>query len=225
MVIAQNELWDEAKILEFKLSFEKTVCDVFLRHGHDLLSILHSDSIIILVPEFQNNYEYISKLADEIRKDISVKFRGLTACVGIGNRYGDLKKMKNSFKEAEQALKVAKLNGTKNTTCFFHSLGIYRILLKVEDREELEVIFRETLGRILQHDRLNGSSLLKTLESLMETNGSMQMAAERLYIHRNTLTYRLQKIQDITSFHLEDANDCFNIRLAIQIGRFLGFTW
>ncbi len=213
---------DEYAVLRLKSEFQKVVRRALSKNNQQALAMPRSDSIIMLVPGGENDDRNIKKLVDDIRKNVTEQLYGLTVSVGIGNCYQDLKDMKQSLHEAEQALRVAKLNERKNSTCFFKKLGVYRLLLNCNDRKGLESIFQEMLGELLQYDRHNGTNLVKTLAIFLEEKGSLIVTAGRLFIHRNTLTYRLQKIEEVSGFKINNAEDCFNLQLALKIGKLLG---
>ncbi|TCL70043.1 PucR-like helix-turn-helix protein [Hydrogenispora ethanolica] len=218
--LKSRALGGEKEVIELKQRFQKVVQNALARYNLKALSMPRSDSIIILLPAPVDDDNIVKKLVDQIRKGVAERL-GLTVSVGIGNCYRELKEMKKSLHQAEQALQVAKRDRAKNSTRFYQNLGIYRILLGYDNRPELESIFREMLGELVQYDRLNGTDLLGTLEVFLEEQGNQITAARRLFIHRNTLAYRLQKIESISGFSMSSAEDCFNLQLALKIRKLL----
>ncbi len=210
----------EPEVIELKLRFQKVVQSALAKYNLKALFMPRSDSIIILLPVGVGDDTTVDKLVGQIRKGVAERLQ-LTVSVGVGNCYRELQAMKKSLHQAEQALRVAKLNRTKNATRFYQNLGIYRILLSYDNRQELEQIFQESLGELVQYDRLNGSDLVGTLEVFLEEQGNQITTARRLFIHRNTLAYRLQKIETISGFKINNAEDCFNLQLALKIGKLL----
>jgi DNA-binding PucR family transcriptional regulator len=74
--------------------------------------------------------------------------------------------------------------------------------------------FRELIGRIEAYDREHSSDLLRTLRVFFAANANASEAADRLYLHRNSLPYRLARVQDLTGLDLKD----HRARLALQLG-------
>ncbi len=77
------------------------------------------------------------------------------------------------------------------------------------------------LGYLIRYDEINGTCMTETLEVYMDNSRNIGASAQQLFIHRNTLKYRVNKAQSILHVNFDDANDCFNIRLAYKIKRFL----
>jgi DNA-binding PucR family transcriptional regulator len=74
--------------------------------------------------------------------------------------------------------------------------------------------FRELVGRVEAYDRKHSSDLIRTLKVFFAANGNASEAADRLYLHRNSLPYRLERIQELTGLDLKD----HRARLALQLG-------
>lgn len=74
--------------------------------------------------------------------------------------------------------------------------------------------FRELVGRIETYDREHNSDLIRTLRVFFAANANSSEAADRLYLHRNSLSYRLSRIAEITTLDLKD----HRARLALQLG-------
>jgi DNA-binding PucR family transcriptional regulator len=74
--------------------------------------------------------------------------------------------------------------------------------------------FRELIGRVEAYDREHNSDLVRTLRVYFASNANTSEAADRLYLHRNSLPYRLTRVQDLTGLDLKD----HRARLALQLG-------
>jgi purine catabolism regulator len=86
----------------------------------------------------------------------------------------------------------------------------------------LREFYQEVLGRLLEHDSRNGGELMRTLEAYFRYQGSPSEMARKIDVHRNTLLYRLRRIQDITGFDLEDSETALALHLALRIQEVLG---
>lgn len=93
-------------------------------------------------------------------------------------------------------------------------LGVYRLLLSVADSARARMFYDRTIGPLAAHDAKQDGDLLYTLQMFFAYLGNHSQAAAALHIHRNTLLYRLGRIENITSHHLDRAPD----RLALQLG-------
>lgn len=222
--LKDKNITDEKKILEIKGQFQNALNASLIMHNKKALSMMRSDSIVVLVPVKNKNGDEIKKLAEQITNSVTKNIPGITVSIGIGNCYDRLTEIKNSLAEAERALQAAKWVHTKNKIFCYKDLGVYRVLFKVGDDQELESFCQETIGALLDYDREHNSELLPTLEALLTENGNLAKAAQKMYIHRNTLKYRLQKIEELAEISLEDANQRLNLHIGLMISKFLNLT-
>lgn len=138
---------------------------------------------------------------------------------GVGTPAGELSEWRDSFRRAGQALTMARrLKGPK--PLYFPDLSAYRLLMQIENNPELIGFQQETLGPILSHE--NSEELIHTLEAYFENNGNLSQTAETLYVHRNTLLYRMERIAAILKFDLDNPDHRFAVQLALRIYRMKG---
>ena len=96
-------------------------------------------------------------------------------------------------------------------------MGVYRLLLKIEDREEIRQFYHYNLDPLLSYDAKNNTALTDTLRAFLLANGNLAKTAQNLFIHRNTLVYRINQIQELLDKDIESAVvrlDLFNSLLA-----------
>ena len=108
---------------------------------------------------------------------------------------------------------------------FFEELGIYALLFNIEDISAFELFYNRELGKLIEHDKLNGSQLCKTLEVYFEKNKIIGKTADALYIHRNTLRYRLDKIQSLLGKDFDEVDNLVNINMAFKIKNYMDVFW
>jgi len=138
---------------------------------------------------------------------------------GIGRPALELSDWRQSFRQAGQALELARRFGEMKPL-FYPDLSVYRLLLQIEPSPELSAFQEEILGGLLAHD--NAEDLIRTLEAYFEHNGNLSQTAQALYIHRNTLMYRMSRIGSITGLNLEDPRARLAVQLALNIYRMMG---
>lgn len=128
-------------------------------------------------------------------KRIMTQMLGVDAQIWMGvSRAGKrLSDAGRHLAEAEQALAFYH----ESSSPFFADLGLFRLLFHVPNEPVLKVFISDYLGLLLAHDQAHGSSLVHTLRVYLDANLSKQEAAEKLYIHRQTLYHRLEKIEEI----------------------------
>ncbi len=152
--------------------------------------------------------------------DLAAKeFPAAVVRCGIGTPAGDLGDWQLSFRQAGQALDMARRLGERKPL-YYMELSVYRLLLQLEDHPDLKAFLRETLGPILAHE--NADEFLHTLEEYFAHHANLSQTAEALFIHRNTLTYRLERIASISQLDLDNPDTRLAVQLALHIHRMLG---
>jgi purine catabolism regulator len=94
-------------------------------------------------------------------------------------------------------------------------LGLYRLLYPLWGDPAVEAFRTALLGKLEEYDRRRGSQLIETLEAYLTLGGALSEAADRLGIHRNTLSYRLQRISDLTGRDLASPQDRLLLGVAL----------
>ena len=100
---------------------------------------------------------------------------------------------------------------------YFGDLGLYQLLTNFGGNPEAARFYRKTLGRLINHDDNKNAELVETLEAFFECHGNLSQTANRLHIHRNTLTYRLEQIATITQLDLDDPDARFSLQFALKL--------
>lgn len=135
--------------------------------------------------------------------------------VGIGRLHYSVSEICRSFQEARQALSLGRFRQPKNGITCYEDLGVLKLLSHIR-AEELDDFAQETLGPLMDYDSHNSTDLLKTLEIYFQENESLNLAAEKLFIHANTLRNRLKKIEGIVGIELNQADVRVRFYVACQ---------
>jgi len=164
----------------------------------------------------QSRPEVALELGQAVLDQSQQEYPDFPAYCGIGLEALDLSDWRTSFRQAGQALEMARrLEADK--VMFFPDLSIYRLLLQIEHNPELAAFQEETLGALLALE--NNQELVRTLESYFAHNGNISQTADALFIHRNTLIYRLERIGSILSQDLDNPETRLALQLALHIHR------
>ena len=143
----------------------------------------------------------------------------LFAGVGMPTRFVD--KISDSYFQARRACKLQRVMDKKDRIQYFSKLGLYNLLFYVKDKNELRRFYTDMLGRLEEYDQLNDANLTETLSVYLENNCNSQMTAAALYIHRNTLRYRLERISTIIQEDLDDRLIDAEFIMAFMIKKYL----
>ncbi|MBQ2086739.1 MAG: helix-turn-helix domain-containing protein, partial [Selenomonas sp.] len=121
--------------------------------------------------------------------------------VGIGRLHYSVTEICRSFQEARQALSLGRFRQPENGITCYENLGVLKLLSHIRI-EELDDYVQETLGTLIKYDGDNHTDYMHTLEIYFQENESLPQAAERLFIHANTLRNRLRKIETVMGVNL-----------------------
>jgi len=134
---------------------------------------------------------------------------------GMSRHHNRLEEISHALAEARRTLEAAALDLTGDSRLVhYDSLGLYRLLLEVENLSTLMSTVDDTLGPLLKYDRRTGGALITTLNSSYLKHLNISAAAEELYVHRHTLRYRLRQIEEMTRLNLDNTEHIFQLYLA-----------
>ena len=159
------------------------------------------------------------ELGQRILDQGSVEYPQSGVVCGIGIPVLELSEWRTSFRQAGQALEMARrLSAGK--PLYFPDLSIYRLLYQIEHNPELMAFQEEMLGPLLAQE--SARELIHTLEIYFAHNGNVSQTAEALFVHRNTLMYRLERITTILNQDLEKPDTRLALQLALHVYRMSG---
>lgn len=143
---------------------------------------------------------------------------------GIGRIVSGAENFRKSYSDSRKALEIA--SNSKKNICLtmFSKLGIIRLLTSEDKQEDIKDYCYSVLMPLIDSDKNHGTEYVKTLEMYLESNCSMVKAAESMFIHRNTMVYRIEKIKNMLDIDFNDMNaktECMN---ALKIIKTFSFS-
>lgn len=181
---------------------------------------IQEEQFLIFIPEREKSFKKtaITALAHYLIELLNKCYPFTESYLTFGRKClmpGDYHK---SYHEALKALDYLKKLSPKGQVLSFDSLGIIGWITLPEDVEQMLSFSHLTLRSLLEHDKQNASmKLVETLECYLKNDCYLKKTAGDLYLHVNTLRYRLEKIQEIGQFNLNDAETKFQLYLAFKI--------
>lgn len=179
---------------------------------------MRSSELILLVPTGQEagNGDLLPRFKgrlNELLSRMAPWSAQVGLSIGVGRQASTLEELPRSYQEARQALMIGQRLFSGQPVTYFGELGIYRLFFHLHAAEGVREFYEEVLGPLLEYDRRTDNELVITLETYFACNGNLSAAARRLHLHRNSLLYRLERIQEVLQADLEDADT----RLALQV--------
>lgn len=173
---------------------------------------------VIFVPEKleKERNEYWHKIYHRIKKIIALEFPGNDVYLGISYTASKIEDYYICYKQALQTLHIVSERFPKKGFMSFDRLGSYTVLYNIEDSFVVRGFFEKYLKPLLDYGD-KGKDLFDTLRIYLNWNGNLKDTAEALFIHRNSLKYRLEKITDLLDIEITDAEERFNLMLAYKL--------
>ena len=182
-----------------------------------VISINETDIALVKETKPGIDPKVIEKLASSIADTMSGEFY-VHAVIGIGTTVDNLKGLARSFKEAQTALEVGKVFDNEKTIVSYDNLGIARLIYQLPTtlcETYLKEVFK--LGSIESLDQ----ETLFTIQRFFENNLNVSETSRKLFVHRNTLVYRLEKIKKITGLDLREFDHAIIFKIALMVNRYL----
>lgn len=136
--------------------------------------------------------------------------------IGIGRPAVSPSEWLRSLQQARESWHMGK-SWQASPVTYFGDLGLYQLLTALSSNPEAARFFRKTVRPLVEHDDNRNAELVDTLDAFFYCHGNLSQTAVRLHIHRNTLTYRLERIAAITRLDLNDPDARFSLQLALKL--------
>ena len=169
------------------------------------------------------------RAADAIARELGATLPGFTFAVGHSRVAHDAVDLHRAGHEALLAANVAEAQAPADdpapaAVLSFEDTGSYRLLLPAmsEDRGELERFCAETIGPLVAYDEQYETDLVHTLETFLDCDGNVAGSAQRLYTHRHTVRYRLERVREISGLDVGSSDGRERLSLGLKAMRVLG---
>lgn len=211
---AQNERLMHQLKKEFYQFVQSYMKDVL---GGSML-LTKSDSIIGLVriPN-HDDLVLVRKTMPELKAKAEAKWPKLALSIGIGRSVEAVRQIKKSYEEAMDALRIAGFMYEERSVTFFEDLGPFSFLFELEESSAMHKFCERTLGPVFAHDRQNNSELIMTLRNYFLNDCNLRIASEQLFIHKNTVLYRIRKVEELTGLKFSNPEHRFNLQLGLKL--------
>ena len=193
---------------------------LFAGKVHDFITAVDEKSII-LVKEVKGNetYEELDKTAQVIIDMLNTEAMS-SAHIAYGTIVGDIREVSRSYKEAKMALDVGKIFYSNKNVVAYSRLGIGRLIYQLPI-PLCQMFIREIFGGKSPDDF--DDETLSTINKFFENSLNVSETSRQLYIHRNTLVYRLDKLQKSTGLDLRVFDDAITFKIALMVVKYMKY--
>ena len=184
------------------------------------LGVRAERELVILVPGPDTG----ERAADAVRGELEMGLNGYLVTVGLSRYAADPADLHRAGAEALLAANVAEARG--EAALSFEETGAYRLLLPAmsEDPSELQRFHEETVAPLVGYDEQYETELVHTLESFLEADGNVAKTAERLFTHRHTIRYRLDRVKELSGLDVSSTDGRERLSLGLKAMRVLGIV-
>lgn len=190
------------------------------RHEILTVSIYRSDLVIsfINVPEKRRrlrSWEILDGMPEEVQEEAE-RLYPLTVRIGIGTPIDHFLDLKASYYQANEAIRhVGAEEGSG--TGYFENYIVDQLINSVKDRDILNSFAEMSLGPLLKYDREHGTNLVQTLAVYFDCNGNVSIAAKKLFLHRNSLIYRMDRIKEVLNTDLRNPTELLTLQVGLRV--------
>ena len=179
------------------------------------------ESSIILIKSFDGDYSYeaLVGVADTIVAMTNAEAM-LNVKVAFGTVVQELKDVSKSYKEAKLALDVGKIFYAEKNVVAYSTLGIGRLIYQLPPNL-CRIFIREIFGDYVPGDL--DDETLTTINKFFENNLNVSETSRQLFVHRNTLVYRIEKIQKSTGLDLRNFDDALAFKIALMVVNYMKY--
>ena len=182
-----------------------------------VLSINETDAAIVKQLSAIPTNEELEKLAQDVENAVAEEL-GVASVIGIGTVVGHLRELADAYKEAQTAIEVGKVFDTEKSIINYENLGIGRLIYQLPTT--LCEIFLSEVFKKNSIDTLDQETLF-TINKFFENNLNVSETSRKLFVHRNTLVYRLEKIKKLTGLDLRQFDHAIVFKVALMVRKYL----
>ena len=201
------------------ISAYDVIANLFPEKSKDFVfNITEADLVLVKEIKQGTDPRELEKLARSISDTLAGEF--YTKCVvGIGTPVANIKDLARSFKEAQIALEVGKVFDTDKAIVSYDNLGIARLIYHLPTTL-CETFLKEVFKKKGSIESLDAETLF-TIQKFFENNLNVSETSRKLFVHRNTLVYRLEKIKKLTGLDLREFDHAIIFKIALMVKKYL----
>jgi PucR family transcriptional regulator, purine catabolism regulatory protein len=180
--------------------------------------------VLVLVPDADGVAG--PRVAEAARRELEAGLPGFAFAIGRSSPAVGPGDVRRAGHEALLAANVAETGREERGIVAFEDMGAYRLLLRAmsEDPAELQRFYAETVEPLVAYDDQYETDLVQTLESFLEADGNVAATAQRLFTHRHTIRYRLERVRELSGHDVGSTDGREKLGLGLKAMRVLGIA-
>ena len=192
--------------------------NLFPDRSHDfIIRIDDHDVVVIKEFKFEVTKDAVIQIAQNIADTLSSEAM-TAASIGISTVVDEIQELSQAYREARIALEVGKVFDTEKTIISYDNLGIGRLIYQLPT-----TLCELFLNEVFKKESINvlDNETIYTIQKFFENNLNVSETSRKLFVHRNTLVYRLDKIKKLTGLDLREFDDAIIFKVAMMVNKYL----
>lgn len=185
--------------------------ETLMRQLPDSLGIVRNNEILFLLCGKSNLDDTLAILRE--------RMFGSNTEVGISRPFSDLKKLRLYYEQASQAVRLAEHSGETERIYLYDQVFVRHMLSCAAKVCDPACFYDPDLIELMGYDQANNTHFTEDLLAYLESGRNVSVAAQKLYIHKNSMYYRISRIEEILGINLHDEDKCFSLQMSLRLYR------
>lgn len=195
----------------------KELCDARNIPCH---SMIYGNKVVLLISaRTQKELEIYISYLEKVHESLSILCNDNKLLLAMGDIHKGPAQIRTSSKEAAATITILQKTGIKQI-CRYKNLGLYRLFLQMKP-SEMQYYYHSQLDNLIDYDKKYNTECVETLKVFLDCFNNISKASRMLVIHRNTLLYRITKIEEVLGRSLSNPTVCIELHLALAIKNYL----
>ncbi|SMQ64230.1 purine catabolism regulatory protein [Bacillus sp. OV166] len=217
---ASYQLWSESMIHYIK---EEIYYAAQSLKKEVMITYQEEKFLVFLEVSLENKKESVTNFLDLVDRRLRSLLPNVVISWGIGNYNEDVLGFKESYQNANIALNISRNKKGIGNRVMYENTRIDRLLLNLFQNQEMKEIITSTVEPLVEYNKQRNLDLIGTISTYTHYQGNVSKTAKALFLHRQSLLYRLRKIEEVTGLSLVDPDDLFLLDLSIKTWK-MGFN-
>lgn len=202
-------------------SYAQTLKEYFAECNYPAIVSCYGDRIIGFMRNCADDRKKIIEIFERFDKFLQNDLNEIEYTLNIGETCENISKLQKSFHETSKTNSVLEHINRKNEIVFYDEIGFYRMLMSYENTAPMQRFANEVLNPIIQYEKKAHTQLMKTMWAYFECDCNLQRTADKLFSHKNTVKYRLQRVEQLTGRSFTNRYQSQELYNALMIYYFL----
>ena len=202
-------------------SYAQTLKEYFSECNYPAIVSCYGDRIIGFMRNCADDRKKITEIFERFDKFLQNDLNEIEYTLNIGETCENISKLQKSFHETSKTNSVLEHINRKNEIVFYDEIGFYRMLMSYENTAPMQRFANEVLNPIIQYEKKAHTQLMETMWAYFKCDCNLQRTADKLFSHKNTVKYRLQRVEQLTGRSFTNRYQSQELYNALMIYYFL----